>query len=254
MSSVNLWEVYCSIEELYKQVWSITPPTVCPDNKNHAISLNPGPKILSTISDRKVKIIEEDGITQGIYKLHGFTQQIPQSDVGNVSSFVHVWNYPITLSNGWFMSTDAMEGDMINCVVAEDTTVGVITEQVSPGDFIITVSPNVISHIYKGYEISLYDGINTDKLGEVIDIESSNSLITVQNSAINNFSPLSPTYVKIGVKVIENLTIPVGKLRYAFAEKKVGGKYIPADIPVVVKYTNNSGNAKVFSYNIEYLY
>lgn len=254
MATINLWEVYCTIDEAYKQVWSISKPTVCPDNNNHAISINPGPKIINHISEKKVKIVEEDGVTQGIYKLHGFTRNIPEGNIGNVSSYIHTWKYPITLSNGWFIATAAMEGDRIDCVVAENLTIGVISAPVNSGDSIISVSPTVISHLYKGYDITITDGTNIDKLGEVIDIDSANSAITVDNASLHTYSPFSPTYVKMGVKVIEDFEIPVGKQRYAFAEKKVGGKYIPEYIPVVLKYTNNSGNAKVFTYNMEYLY
>ena len=256
MSSVTikLWEVYCTNEELYKRVWSTTQPTTCPDNNSHSISINPGPKILNSISEKKVKIVEEDGLTQGIYKLHGFTRNIPSGNVGNVSSFVHTWKYPITLSNGWFISTNEMEGDIIDCVVAENLTIGVITAPVNYGDSILSVSPTVIPHLYNGYTITITDGVNTDKLGEVTELDSANNIVIVENTSTHSYSPLSPTYVNMGVKVIENFGIPIGKQRYAFAEKKIGGKYIPKDIPVVVKYTNNSGNAKTFIYNMEYLY
>jgi hypothetical protein len=42
--------------------------------------------------------------------------------------------------------------------------------------------------------------------------------------------------------------------RYDFAEKKIGGKTLPANVPITVDYQNQSGNAKVFAFNLEYLY
>ena len=256
MSSVVVkeWEVYCTVEELYKRVWSIEAPTKCPDNSTHSISTNPGPKIINYVSDKKVKIIEEDGITQGIYKLHGFTRDIPSGPVGNVTTFTHIWKYPITLSNGWFISTNEMVGDKIDCVVAENLKIGIITNPVNIGDSNVSVSPTVIPNLYNGYVFTLTDGVNTDYMGEVIDLNNGNNVVTLENTSTHFYSPLSPTYVEMGVKVIENFSIPAGKQRYAFAEKKIGGKYIPKNIPMVIKYTNNTGNSKVFMYNIEYLY
>lgn len=256
MSSITVkqWEVYCTVEESYKRVWSIDAPTKCPDNITHAISTNPGPRITNYVSNKKVKIIEEDGETQGIYKLHGFTREIPEGNVGDVSTFTHTWKYPITLSNGWFISTNDMKGDIIDCVVADNLTIGVISSPVNIGDSNVSVSSTVIPNLFNGYTLTLTDGVNIDNMGEVVELNNGNNIVTVENNSQHYYSPLSPTYVKMGVKVIENFSIPAGEQRYAFAEKKIGGKYIPKDIPVVIKYTNNTGNSKVFMYNIEYLY
>ena len=255
MSEIFLWEVYCITDSAYKEVWSISEPTTCPDNNQHTISSTPPPRILNTIKSNTVKIDEEaDGTTQGIYKFKGFQIDIPSGSPGNVTTSVTTLNYPITLINGWFIAHDDMCGDQINLSVADNTVIGAIASPVYSGNTEIIVTGTVIDNIYKGYYMSLTDGVNLNSLGEVIDIDYVNSKIIVENEAVNNFSPLSPTYVLMTVKVIENFSIPVTNMRYAFAEKKVGGKYLPANTPWYIKYTNNSGNAKTFCYNLEYLY
>lgn len=254
MSSVNLWELYCTTESAYKTVWSIEQPTVCPTNSAHTISANPGPRIIQTITDNKVKIIEEDGVTQGIYKFHGYIKNIPSGPQGNVTTLTHTWHYPITLINGWFISGTDTTNDKIDLVVAENTVIGAITAPVYTGNTEISVTSTVLTNISKGYFVNITDGVHVDELGEVISIDQLNSKITVCDAATHTFSPLSPTYVRMSVKVIEDFYIPIEKQRYAFAEKKVGGKYIPTGIPLKIKYTNQNGNAKVFAYNMEYLY
>lgn len=254
MSIVNLWEVYCVTEAAYKTVWSIEQPTLCPTNSADTISTNPGPRIIQTISNDKVKIIEEDGVTQGIYKFHGYSKDIPSGPQGNVTTITHTWHYPITILDGWFISETGTRMDKIDMTVAEDTVIGAITSPVYPGNTEISVTSTVFTNLSKGYYVNITDGVNINQLGEVIAIDAQNGKITVCDPATQTFSPLSPTYVRMTVKVIEDFYVPSEKMRYAFAEKKVGGKYIPTGIPLKIKYANQNGNAKTFVYNMEYLY
>ena len=252
--SVNEWEVYCLTDSVYRTVWNTTEPTTCPDNNAHTISTNPPPRIIQTIENQRVKIIEEDGITQGTYKFKGYCYNIPAGNVGNVSTFLHTWKYPISLLNGWFISSDDMSGDKIDFTVADNSVIGAIGAPVYAGNTEITVTSTVLENISKGFFVNITDGVALDDLGEVVDINTANSTITVDTAATQTFSPLSPTYVRTTIKVIEDFSIPVTNQRYAFAEKKVGGKFLPKNTPVNVRYTNNSGNAKTLCYNMEYLY
>jgi hypothetical protein len=251
---VHEWEVYCITDSVYRKLWDTEEPTTCPDNNGHTISTNPPPRIIQTINSHDVKIIEEDGITQGIYKFKGFSLDVPSGTSGNVTSQTLMFSYPISLINGWFISSKGMAGDIIDLSVADNTVIGAIGAPVYTGNTEMTVTSTVTDNLSIGYFTSLTDGSQFSDLGEVLAIDKINSTITVQTPSTNTFSPLSPTYVIMQVKVVENFSIPVENERYAFAEKKVGGKYLPANTPIYVKYTNNEGNAKVFSYNMEYLY
>lgn len=253
--TVYYWEVYCTTDSKYEFVWSPTEPTTCPTNAAHTISTNPGPIIKQTISDHTVALKEEiDGETQGIYKLRGYIQNVPSGTPGNVTTLTHTFPYPITLMNGWFISTEANKDDCFDVSVADNTIVGAIAAPVYSGNSTVTVTSTVLDNVYKGYYITLTDGVNADDMGEVISIDPGNSQITCTNSSTNNYNPLSPTYVQMTVKVMEKFHINLGGTRYAFAEKKIGGKYIPSNIPINIHYTNSNGNAKVFSYNFEYMY
>lgn len=253
--TIYKWEVYCTTTSTYQEVWSKNEPTTCPENNTHTISTSPGARITGTISNNETKIIEEDGETQAIFKMAGFKMDIPSGNIGNVTTLTHQWDdYPITLMDGWFFSSSDNVGDELNITVAENKVIGAIGAPVYIGNTEISVTGTVIDNIYKGFDSMLTDGGNVNVLGEVRDINYANSTITVTNAATNNFSPLSPTYVAMTVKVLENIYITVGDARYAFAEKKLGGKYLPAGTDLNVKYTNNSGNAKTFYYHMEYLY
>lgn len=255
MSVVNNWEVYCTDGDAYQTVWSTLAPTVCPLNHTHSISTDPGPKIIQTIGQTDVKIVEETmGSTQGYYKFRGYNESIPPGVTGNVTTFTKSWPFGITILNGGFYSTSNMVGDVLDLTAAENTVIGYITAPVYTGNTIISVNSTVIDNVAKGFYCNITDGVNVDTLGEISNIDIANSRITVTTSAENNFSPASPTYVRITVGVIDNFVIPVGEVRYSFADKKVGGKYIPPNTPIKMKYTNNEGNAKVFAFSMEYLY
>ena len=42
--------------------------------------------------------------------------------------------------------------------------------------------------------------------------------------------------------------------KYTFAEKKIGGRALPANLPITINYRNENGNAKAFVYYTEILY
>lgn len=255
-STIYNWDVYCLTTGTYHQVWLPTEPTVCPENNSHTISTNPGPRILSQISTNSVKIIEEsEGVTQGNYREKGGKIMIPGGSIGAVTTHTHSWPYyPVTILNGVFNPTADNVGDEINITVSENKVIGGIVSPVSIGDTIITVTEPVISNICKGYLVGLTDGILTDDLGEVIDINAGNNTITTTTPASNIFNPLSPTYVTMTIPLIENIYITAHNIKDGFAKKKIGGKYLSAGETLNIKYTNNSVNAKEFCYSINYIY
>jgi hypothetical protein len=249
--SVYEWEVYCTTENQYKYTWSPFTPTVCPTNASHPISSNP--KIIRSISDTMVKIKEEDKYaTQGIYQFRCYHVDIPESDAGNVYSFDMTWPRPVTLMTGWFYSTECNIGDILNANVT--ATVGAIVAPLYTNTSIITTTSTVFENLYQGYSVHVTDLTNFDTLGEALTVDSANSQVICEKPSSHTYSPLSPTYVQMTSRVIRDMYIPVGNQRYAFAEKKIGGRSLPANIPITLNYTNNSGNAKTFTYYVEILY
>lgn len=254
-STVYKWEVYCLNTSSYQQIWDTVEPTTCPENATHVISTNPGPRIIGKVSQDQVKITEEEALpTQGIYKFRGYQLNVPSGNVGNVTVIDVSWNYPITLMNGYFVSTNAMVNDEINVWVAPYTTIGAIGGPVYSGNNEFVVTSTVFDNLYRGWTVNITDGINNNDLGECIDMDVGNSTITCEISATNNFSPLSPTYVQMTPKLVEHAHIVEAGVRFPFAEKKIGGRSIPKNKPFQIRYTNNTGNSKCFVFFMEYLY
>lgn len=254
-TTVYLWEVYCLSTSTYQQVWNTIEPSTCPENAAHTISTNPGPRIIGQVSQNQVKITEEEALpTQGIYKFRGHKMSIPSGTIGNVTTLDVTWNYPITLLNGYFIANNEMVSDEINVWIAPHTTIGAIGAPVSAGHTDIIVTSTVFDNLYKGWNVNITDGVNNDDLGECIQLDSGNATIVCETPAAHSFSPLSPTYVQMTPRLVDNCVVVAPHVLYPFAGKKIGGRSIPQGIPMQIRYTNNTGNSKNFVFFTEYLY
>ncbi len=151
-----------------------------------------------------------------------------------------------------FYSTPDNVGDYIDANVT--TVVGVIEANVSANATEIVVSDDVMENVYNGYSLDITDSVNTNNLGEILAVHTGNNTIAVTKQATQSFSTLSPTNVEITSRIIRELSINCGRVRYGFAEKKIGGRSIPPNTPLSIIYTNADGNAKQFTFNVELLY
>lgn len=254
MTTVYKYRIYCSTDSNYEYTWAETEPTTCPTNTAHTIDASKT-TIVATKEPDTITIKEEITPTQGFYRFQGYQESIPASDpVGNVTSFIISWPFPVSIINGWFISPTNSEGDVVSAIVGENTIVGAITANVTNTDTTFNVSSTVMDNMEVGYDAGLFNGVLADDVGRVLSKDTANSTITVETAPTNNYDAASPTYVRLSVKTVDCLHMNVPGVRYAFAEKKLGGRYVPANIPLTIKYTNNEGNAKAFAFNIEHLY
>lgn len=252
--SVYYYKIYCPTESNVQYKWNTSEPTTC--NNGHAISGTP--IIMDEITSDKVEIKEElpsltDTPTNGTYKFEGFELSVPQSAnaVMDLS-----FPYPITLMDGWFYPRECQIGDVIHCTVSPDTIVGIIVAPIYSGNTELTVNSTVIDNVIPGYNLDLFDSqtFTINDVGRIQTIDSANSKITMETAVTNNFTDIGNVYVRLGVSVIKGFKIVTANGRYGFAEKKIGGKYVPANTVIRIDYCNREGNAKVFDFNLEYLY
>lgn len=250
---LSQWQVFCTSNNRNEYVWSETEPTTCPfDPIGHTIDTTKT-AIIQKIQNNVFTIQEElVSLTQGIYKFKGYKTAIPPGTPGDVTIINVSWPRPITLLNGDFDSNTNQIGDEINASIIPNTPIGAITATVTAGATVINVSPTVFTHCYNGFKVFLTDGVNMNDLGECMSKNPTAGTITVQTAAVRNFSPLGPTYVLIEAEVVSSLHVTTQKT-YEFARKKIGGKTL-SNVVFRIAYKNNSGLAKNFAYNFEYIY
>lgn len=119
----------------------------------------------------------------------------------------------------------------------------------------ITVSATVLENMNAGYYVKLDDLTNTDELGRCVLVDADlNSIFVESAPAVNVYSPLTPTYVRMTVYSVKDFELGEPGYR-VIGESKIGGSGIPANIIIEGHYTNNSPSVtKTFIGEIEYLY
>ena len=155
---------------------------------------------------------------------------------------------------GWFISQPEHVGDDLNVWALKDTVVGYITAPVSANAMSVAVSSTVIDNMDIGFYLNLTDGNNISYMGEVIAVDTGNSIVTTNQAADNSFSPLGPTYVRMRVPIITDMPIRAANQRYTFAEKKLGGKAIDPGWTFDIDYCNKTGGAKKFPFVLEMMF
>jgi hypothetical protein len=254
------YRIHCTTTNTDQCAWlqSIDPPlNYCPENSQHSVNLS-SLAIIDTITTSEVKIKEEEkNVTQGIYKFQGYDVAIASGNIGDITPIAISWPRDISIINGWFYSTEEQMGDFIDANVT--AIVGVVVSNISTNDNTFYVNSTVLDNIYKGFNVKITNfATNSDRLGEIMSINTGNSTITTSGESSHDYTLAQyggfTPYVEMTGRVIQDLKITCPFVRYAFAEKKLGGRSLPANTTLVLNYENNSGNAKNFTFQIEYLY
>lgn len=252
-TTIYKYRIPCTTTSTYEYVWSETTPTTCPVNTGHTID-SANIIIVDKVEKNVVTIAEETIPTQGYYRAKGDKLLITNATPGSITTKTITRLYRQSLLEGWFFTETNQIGDYIEAFVAPNTVIGAITAPVTVGATTFSVSPTVFQNIAIGFSIKLSDGTNIDDVGECIGIDTGNSTITVETPTINSFSPLTPTYVLLTVKIIEGFYINSAPVKFEFAQKKLGGKTLPPGVPLVIYYHNLSGGTKSLSYCLELIY
>lgn len=118
---------------------------------------------------------------------------------------------------------------------------------------ILSVSSTVTQNTLIGYSINLYNGVNTDNLGDVLLVDKEFNLIYVELPPTNSYTTSPITYIRQTVSHVKNFKIGTAGL-HSIGDNKIGGAYLPADTLVSIHYTNNGAATNKFVGSVEYLY
>ena len=245
---VYKYRVYCTIENVSVEIWSDSEPIVCPNNNTHAIDITKT-SIIDEVQEKEVRIKEETTKTGGSYKCDIKKISAP-GPAGTVTKTIFTWPMPMSILSVTFVSKDEHKDDELEGIGADQVTVGVITEGISIGDTVIKVSDTAFKVLKLGYFVNLDDGANNNDLGRVTAKNIITNEITCEKAATNAFNATS--LVKMTVKMAE--MILGHPWEYVIGDTKIGGSYVPANSPMIIKYKNNGLTTKELYLEIEYLY
>lgn len=237
----------CNQEGIVFVVTCHTLPTHCPNDINHTIS------IMETHNIESIRIKEEflqDGQipTNGYFKCQGFSETCIAN---SVTEFVYSWLYPISPTVIKLNVRSIHQGDKFDTYIAKDTTIGVITSNLTIGTTVLPVSTTVINNIKPGFLCKITDGVNTNELGEVLSVNTTNNTITITTPPTNDFNTNS--FIKMTIHNIKDFYLyDTGP--FIIGDSRIGSSYLPPNIPITLSYTNNSETNKVFNWVVEYMY
>jgi hypothetical protein len=244
--NLSKYSIRCSSENKIVYTWNETSPQVCPNNTNHLIDLN-SIKIIDTIIQNSVNIIQSNGQTGNNYRVESKKITIPANSTLDSD---YTWNYPISVMTiNWYASTEHI-GDVINGFMAPYTTIGVITNNITTGDTLIHVSPDVIIYIKVGYEVNITNEVSNIIMGEVIEIDKINNTLILSIAASENIN--APAYLQMTIHNIYNINLVPCVIN--LAAKHIESSFLPKNTVARLEYTNNSNIEKTFIFLIEYIY
>jgi len=197
--------------------------------------------------------------TDGRFQMTTLDFDIPAGSAGDVTVFDYTFPIPVSILGAQFLSLTTHIGDEIDFDVAPNTTIGVVTQDVSTANTVIRVSQTVLDNTFVGAFLRITDGTNTNNLNRVIAVGYDNGqgfeadLVKVATATVNSFAAATPTYVQQTVKFVYSFKVPAAN-RIEIGETKIGSSYVPANVVLRTTYKNNNGEAKNFGAIIEYFY
>lgn len=243
-TEVNNYRLYCITESAYVSVWGTVEPTKCPNDSSHNIDTN-STVIVQTISTSTVKV-EED--SDGYFESENIEINVPAGSPGDITTYDITWPMNVTLWKTLLTPTNDMIGDTLNVLASPETTLGVITSSTSIGSTTIPVNSTVTENIYRGFLVTLDDGVNKNVCGRCINVDKAAGTISFETATTSAYTTGAQVkisiYVLKDIRIIDTKTIEIG-------DKGFKGKNIPAGMIMRIYYTNNSGTAKTFFWRPE---
>lgn len=243
--SINQYRIHCVTEN--KDVYNWNNNITCPNDHTHQIDIN-SVSIFDTISSDVVTINQSNPIIPGNWRVENDSFTVLP---GEIYTSLITFKYPTgALTLNW-TSYDIHAGDIINGYVGENTTIGIITQSISPGDTIYNVSPSVLKHLNLGFLVNITNGTQNIQLGECIKLDTINNTITC--SIPCNISLSSHSLVQMTIWIIRDIYI-TGKSKVSLGVKHLNSDFLPANIINKFTYQNNGSVSKTFSILYDILY
>lgn len=232
------WRVYCATDSKYEYIWldeTQAEPTTCPVNTAHTITAAQTSIIDTRVPD-VVNIKQEDVATGENYM---WDTKAFDALPNQISTMTITYPIPVSVIEARFVPADENKGDVWSWVIAPDTTVGALTQNVAVSDTVIHVSSTVTDNIKIGFYANLFDGANTEELGRVVAMDGAAGTITVETASTQAFSAATPTYVRMNIYFLKDVEIG-HPWQTIYGEGKIKSSHVPANTPVRVSYDNKS--------------
>jgi hypothetical protein len=223
-------------------------PTVCPNCNTHIIDPS-GIQVIDTISSNIVTVNQNAEFpTGGFYRADQY-QLAVTGGTGATGSINVSYPYNTGIYSITIFSTNDNVGDSFNILLAPNNQIGTLSAPLNIGDTTLTVSSAV--GFNPGFYLFVTDGVNTNDLGIITNVDLVNGIISFTNSASNNFA--SGSQISITTPIYQN-GLFVNNENIKLAENVIANTDLPANQQLQFNYINSNGNPKTFNFILELQY
>lgn len=254
-STVERYRIFCESESPPGYVEGLSENghlTHCPNNNSHTVVENSS-QFIETVNSllSTVRIQDEFGhvTTGGHVRIRSFTVTAPAN---TRSKHEIIFKIPVSIFSISFSSKDEHVGDTLDVEVESlhpNNIVGTITSNVAIGDRVINVSASVVMNMFVGAVLKL----NTESLGQILEIDTVNNTVTMERESSAAHSPLD-TLVTFLLITVEDYTIGCTG-PYTWGGNIIGSSFVPRDVPVNVYYDNkHATETRILTFQIDIKY
>ena len=229
------YKIYCNTEAEYVYGYNTTPPATCYHNNTHTVNLN-SIQEMEKIDPGSVSIKEDKIDIDRTIKI--FTICVEDAAFGETTLVTYTFPVIVSMYSFKFITDSSNKGDEFSLHANENTTFGLILDDLEIGATSFHSPPALILYCLIGFHITITDGTNTDELGMVIAIDKNTNIITTENATTHAFSATN-TLVQMTIKVLDKLKIG-GAGVYDFCGDVIGGTVVPMGTVAKFRYKNNS--------------
>lgn len=248
MSNIYKYRIHCTTENAFTYMWNDCAPTICPNNNQHQID-TASITIIDSREQNNVSIVQvQPGTTGEHYRVEGKRILIPANAMVTQD---YTWPFNISVMTINFSVGTEHDGDLINCFIAPNTTVGIITQTLQQGDSTLHVNKTVLDNLKIGFIVNVTNGSQNINLGQCTNVDLVNSTITCETASITSINV--GAYVQMTINNIKNIFL-VEPDTIRLANKHVNSSLLPAGKIARFTYQNNSNVEKAFMFYFEYLY
>jgi hypothetical protein len=233
--SVSKYKIYCNTENKYVEGWSQESPITCYNNNSHSVNLD-SIQVLEVISSDVVSVKEDKIIiARNVWLKHiEFINVESQTSQDQYFTF----DIPVSMYSFTFVTDDTNRGDDFTIAINPDTTLGLITTNITAGDTTLSAPPALLMYGTLGFELKVTDGTNTDELGIITNINKTTGIVTFKNPAVHSFSSVN-TVVKMTYYTAKNLRFWAAGVT-KWGEDVIGGSAPPIGTVAKFTYRNNT--------------
>jgi hypothetical protein len=233
--SVAQYKIYCNTEAAYVTGWGTSPPTTCYNNSGHSVNAN-SVQVIEIVASDVVRIKEDSiviprNVTITSIKFTGVESNSSQNQY-------YTFLIPVSMYSFTMGSDDTNRGDDFSIAVNPNTTLGLITQNITAGATSLYAPAGLLLYGWNGFYITVTDGTNTDELGRIITIDKVTGVVTFETPAVHNFSSTN-TVVKMTYYTMKDYRFGAPGI-YKFGDDVVGGASPPVGTVVQFTYKNNT--------------